>query len=461
MAVEIRMPQLSDTMEKGKIVTWNVDEGDEIERGEVIAEIETDKATMDLEAFDSGTLLKKLYTEGQEAPTQSLIAVIGEDGEDISDLLQDAEDEASAESETPDSEPADEEISADNEPAQTTIEKETEQTQAEPDKHEQPEDPEDPEPQYEKPEPPETEQSSTPKISKSSEGDGRLRVSPVARRLASENSIDLHSLDGSGPEGRIVKRDVQRAIEEGTHRITRGGGSAGEPKASPLESKQEELSGMRKTIANRMTEAHRDVPHFYLESEIDMERVDEVREELTTLAAGDLEYSYNDFIMAASARALCEEPRVNASYHEDYIQFYDRVDLAFAVAVENGLFTPVIHKAETLTIKQIHERSKELAKKARSGNITPDEYKGGTFTVSNLGMFEVTNFSAVINPPQAAILATGTVQEKPVAENGDLAVRKRMEVTLSCDHRTIDGAIGARFLGEFKQIMEHPTLLLT
>ncbi|MFB6355192.1 MAG: dihydrolipoamide acetyltransferase family protein, partial [bacterium] len=291
--------------------------------------------------------------------------------------------------------------------------------------------------------------------------DDTLRASPVARRMAAENRIDLYQLEGSGPEGRVVKRDVQQAIESGQARLGTGGDGSGpgQSVSSPLKQEQRELSGMRKTIAERMAEAKREAPHFYLESEVDMERIRELREDLND---DETSYSYNDFVMLAAARALCEIPEVNGSYQGDYLQLHDSVDLGFAVAVDEGLFTPVIDNAEQKTLDQIHQESQELIDKTRAGDLTPDDYQGGTFTISNLGMFDITNFSAVINPPQAAILAVGSVDEKPVVNNrGNLAVGTRMEVTLSCDHRAIDGVHGSRFLGEFKNLLEHPVHLLS
>lgn len=466
MAVEVEMPQLSDTMEKGTIVRWLKDEGDEVERGDVLAEVETDKATMDLEAFDDGVLLKRLADEGDDVPTQTLIAVIGREGEDISGILEEAGADAEVEPEpvesddAEDEEPVEEtgdEPSFEETPESTTVD---EQPESEPDEsvEESGTDEEDVE------EPPVEETESEEIISQSDTtadtGDGELRVSPVARRMAANNRIDLYKLDGSGPEGRIIKRDVEQAIEQGSARLSdRSGGLGGAP-SSPLQSEQRKLSGMRKTIAERMAQSKREAPHFYLTREIDMERVAELRDDINESNA-DAEYSYNDFVMAASARALCEVPEVNGSFQGDHLQLHDRVDLGFAVAVDDGLFTPVIDNAEEKSISEIHDRSQELIQKARDGDLTPDDYQGGTFTISNLGMFNISNFTAVINPPQAAILAVGAVEEKPVAVDGELDVGLRMEVTLSCDHRAIDGVHGSKYLQELADLLEHPVRLIT
>lgn len=446
MAVELRMPQLSDTMESGTIVKWYYDEGDEVERGDVLAEVETDKATMDLEAFDEGVLLKKLVGEGEEAPTQSLIAVIGEEGEDISGLLEDAEQEAKeseagAGDEEPDKDGKEEEVPSETgeDEAETKEEPETEASTAEPEPT--------------KASAPQSEPARTKTEQPS--GNGRLRASPVARRMAAKHSIDLQGLEGSGPEGRIVKRDVKDAIESGGPRLTPGAGSEGR-RPSPLEEEERPLSGMRKTIAQRMSQAKREVPHFYLEQDVNMDQLSSLIEDLNDEGR---DVSFNDFILMGAARALCEVPRMNCSYQEDHVKLYGQVNLGFAVAVEDGLFTPVIHEAETRSIDEIHEESTRFVEKARNGNLQPDEYKGGTFTVSNLGMFDIPNFSAVINPPEAGILAVGKVEERPVADDGTITTQKRMSVTLSCDHRAVDGAIGARYLQAYKSLMENPARL--
>lgn len=464
MAVEVEMPQLSDTMEKGTIVRWLKDEGDEVERGDVLAEVETDKATMDLEAFDDGVLLKRLAEEGEDVPTQTLIAVIGREGEDISGILSDAgADDTDTATETDQPDESDE-TAGEPEPSKEPSFEETPESTPTPQVEEEPTEPEPPE--EPEPEPDVTtttvteDKESTTAQPEPTDGDGSLRVSPVARRIAANNRIDLYQLEGSGPEGRIVKKDVEEAMKKGTAQLSQGGsGSLGQSATSPLKQETRKLSGMRKTIAERMAQSKRNAPHFYLTREIDMERVTEIRDELND-SGDEVEFSYNDFVMTASARALCEVPEVNGSYQEDHIQLYDRVDLGFAVAVDDGLFTPVISNAEEKSIGEIHDQSQTLIQKARDGELTPDDYQGGTFTISNLGMFDISNFTAVINPPQAAILAVGAVDEKPVVEDGDLAVGTRMEVTLSCDHRAIDGVHGSRYLQELADLLEHPVRLI-
>lgn len=448
MAEKIEMPQLSDTMEAGKIVEWFVDEGDPVERGDVLAEVETDKATMDLEAFGDGVLLKKCVEEGEEVPTQSTIAVIGEEGEDISGLLeedgeaevdQSTAEEKAPEEEEPGVEPRQEEKpEASQEDGEPVGETEAEPTPSEP----------------KSPEPTETEPIRTPETEAT---DGRLRASPLARRIAAREGLDLSKIRGSGTEGRIVKKDVQQALQEGQAsmapvRQVEGG------QPSPLQEEEKPLSGMRRTIAERMSQSKQNVPHFYLEQNCNMDQLTKLVE---SLREDGREIALNDFILMGASRALCEVPRMNASYQEDSVKLFGQVDLGFAVAVEDGLFTPVIREAETKSVDRIHQESQELITKAREGNIKPDEYRGGTFTVSNLGMFDVPNFSAVINPPEAGILAVGKAEERPVADDGAVKIQKQMSMTLACDHRAVDGAIGARYLKALKSLLENPARMYT
>ncbi len=451
MAEKIEMPQLSDTMEAGTIVKWFVEEGERVERGDVIAEVETDKATMDLEAFDDGVLLKKMISEGEEVPTQSTIAIIGEEGEDVSELLEEEKGE-------------DEGSSAAGEPGETEDEEETKKGQevTEPTptaddrrKSEQTKDKPESAPASEstdrdrKAETVQQEPSAS--VSPSDSSEDRLRASPVARRIAADRGVDLRRVEGSGPGGRIIKKDVFEVLERG------GAGmasvSGGKQPKSKLREEQRPLSGMRRTIAERMSDSNRNVPHFFLEQDVEMEQVVELVESLKN---DERNVNLNDFILMAAARALNEVPRMNSSYREDHVKLFGQVNLGFAVAVEDGLLTPVIDRAETKSVEQLHRESQELIEKARSGNLKPDEYRGATFTVSNLGMFGIPNFSAVINPPEAGILAVGEVDERPVANSGSVTTRPQMSVTLSCDHRAVDGAIGARYLGAFKELMESP-----
>ncbi len=281
--------------------------------------------------------------------------------------------------------------------------------------------------------------------------------------MAARHGVDLRTIDGSGPEGRVVKRDVEQALQTSTDGRARAAGPAGGAISldSKLKDEKQSLSGMRKVIASRMTESKQNTPHFYLERDLDVTGLLDLRSQLNAEREEDEAFSLNDLLLAAVARSLTQHPRMNASFEGDHIQYYDSVDLGFAVAVEDGLYTPVIRQAEQQPLDQIRVQSRELIQRALDGELTPDEYQGGTFTVSNLGMFDITNFAAVINPPEAGILAVGTVREEPVVEDGNLTVGKRMAVTLAGDHRVIDGAIGARYLQTFARFIEQPYRLLT
>jgi pyruvate dehydrogenase E2 component (dihydrolipoamide acetyltransferase) len=426
MAEKVLMPQLSDTMETGIIVDWKVEEGEEVKTGDILAEVETDKATMELEAFDSGVLLKKIVAEGDEVPTQELIAVIGEEGEDISDLIEVAE-ETGGETE---------EVKEEGEEKRKEEEKEREEPG---------EDKEQEEKGKEEPEEETTEQSS------GRAGGKRFRISPVARKISDEHGIDVSKIEGSGSEGRITKKDVEKAIESGAAKKTEKAPS------EALKSEKVELSSMRRTIARRMSKSKREIPHFHLQTEIDMGNTVSLREDFRD---DEQEVSYNDFILLSAVRALLEVPELNVSYEEDYLQKYGHINLAFAVALEDGLITPVIENAQNLNLFEIQKASRRLAEKARQGKLNPEQYNNGTFTVSNLGMYGITNFSAVINPPQAAILAVGTVEERPVSREGEIVSVPRMSVTLSCDHRAVDGSQGARYLQVLKELLEHPGRLV-
>ncbi len=414
MAEKVLMPQLSDTMETGIIVDWKVEEGDEVKTGDILAEVETDKATMELEAFDSGVLLKKMVAEGEEVPTQELIAVIGEEGEDISDLIEVSEETGGE------------------------TEKVKEEDEAEKGEEAQEEESE------------EQEEETSEQSSGRGEG-GRIRISPVARKISDEHGIDVSKIEGSGSEGRITKKDVEKAIESGVTDKT------GKAPSEALKSEKVELSSMRRTIARRMSQSKREIPHFHLQTEIDMENTVSLREDFRD---DEREVSYNDFILLAAVRALLEVSELNVSYEKDYLQKYGHINLAFAVALEDGLITPVIENAQNLNLLEIQKASRRLAEKARQGNLNPEQYNKGTFTVSNLGMYGITNFSAVINPPQAAILAVGAVEERPVSRDGKIISAPRMSVTLSCDHRAVDGSQGARYLQVLKELLEHPGRLV-
>jgi len=460
MAIPIEMPKLSDTMEEGVLSAWLADEGDEVSAGDVIAQVETDKATMDLEAFDDGVLLKKLIGEGDAVPIGELIAVLGQQGEDISDLLDDgpagevddtAEEVPDADTGEPAADAGVEEPAGDGQLRERT------------------------------PDP----------VPAGTDAEGRrIKASPLARRLADEHGVDLSGVAGSGPEGRIVRADVEARIQE----IETGAVETevpAEPEAQPEPQVEEEptyampgdvgadrqeiagdgapyvsedISQMRKTISRRLAQSKFTAPHFYLTVDIDAARLMEVRAELNekSQAQDGPKISPNDLITKASALALREHPFVNASYlaEEGEIRKHNRIHVGIAVAIDEGLITPVIRDADRKGLSQIAAETRELATRARNRELQPEEFEGATFTTSNLGMFGIEEFTAIINPPNAAILAIGEVRDTPVVEDGEVVPGKRMKMTLSCDHRVVDGAVGAQFLQTLRSYLEEPMNLL-
>ena len=489
MAVPIEMPKLSDTMEEGVLSAWLVDEGEEVSSGDVLAQVETDKATMDLEAFDEGVLLKQLIAEGDAVPIGELIAVIGEEGEDISDLVGEAggdgaattepEPEPDAEEpdeEEPDAEEPESEESADSEPE--PAEPESEESEAE-------------EPTEAAPEPevgtePEPAPSGngqlrdrTPEpVPAGTDAEGRrIKASPLARRIAQEHDVELAQVEGSGPEGRIVRRDVEAWVEEQEAAPEPAAEPATEPTPEPAVEEptyvmpdeeaayeSEDISQMRETIARRLAESKYSAPHYYLTVDIDVEKAVALREDLNELAEeqGRAKISFNDLITKACALSLHDHPYVNAAYRPDEgeIHKHNRVHIGIAVAIDEGLITPVVRNADQKGLSQIARETKELAKRARNRDLEPEEFEGATFTTSNLGMFGIEEFTAIINPPNSAILAIGEIRETPVVEDGEVVPGTRMKVTLSCDHRVVDGAKGAAFLDTVTSYLEEPMNLL-
>ncbi len=424
MAVEIKMPKLSATMQTGVIQKWRKKEGERVEYGEVIADIETDKAVMELEAFDPGIMRKIIVPEGSKAPVNQTIAIIGDAGEDVSAVAVSAATATSAPSPTA-------------APAASTNAKAASPPTAAP-----------------------TVGDAVP-ISKPTvtamhptlpppELELRTIASPAVRKIARERGIDLRNLRGTGPQGRVVLRDVVTA--------PLGLGPAASAPTGP-EYEDFPLTPMRETIARRMSQSAQTVPHFYLVREIDMDGAMALREELNALGH-EPKISVNDLVVKACAYALERIPRVNSSFQGDRIRVYKRIDIGVAVSIEDGLLTPVIRHVSSKTIGQIANEGRQLAERARQKKLKPEEYTGGTFTVSNLGMYGIDQFSAVINPPEGAILAVGTVQKKPVVKGDQVAVAQRMRVTLSCDHRVVDGALGAQFLQALAEALERPARLL-
>jgi pyruvate dehydrogenase E2 component (dihydrolipoamide acetyltransferase) len=423
MATEIQLPALSPTMKEGKILKWLKAEGDKVSSGDAIAEVETDKSNLEVEAYDDGVLLKILVPAGEVAQVGSAIAFLGAKGEAVPAAAaapkKAAEPAAAAPVPlAPKPAPASASLSA---------------------------------PKAAPPPPRSSAPAQVVQLRPSEAGEGRLRASPLAKRMAQQAGVDLGAVQGSGPQGRIIKRDIQAAMSEPlARRPTYVPGVRVEPDVLPL-------SSMRKVIAQRMAEVKPGVPHFYLSIEVDMEAVLAIREEAK---AAEIKVSVNDFIVKAAGLALHKVPKVNVSLQGDRILQFHTADVGIAVAIEDGLITPIIRDADGKALSAIASEAKELAERARRKALKPEEYTGGSVTVSNLGMYGVDSFIAVINPPQASILAVGAVADRVVARNGQPVVRKTMSVTFSGDHRVVDGALGAQYLQELKALLEHPVLLL-
>ncbi len=434
MASQVIMPKLSPTMEEGVVSRWLKKEGDKVSMGEPLAEIDTDKATMEMQALANGVLRKILINEGESAPLGQLIAIIGEPDEDISSLLNQS---ATAAAKTQAPAPAKVEPA----PAKPEAEKPAPQASA-----------------------PQGNGSQAAEITEKS-ASGRLIVSPLAARMAAEAGIDLRSLQGSGPGGRIIKKDIEAAISKPRSAPaafpraveTRSFQQAATVGASPY--RDEPMSEVRRTIARRLVTSLGPIPHFFLTSEIEMDRAAEMRRGINALDP-ELKISFNDIVIKVAAAALIQHPEVNASFQEKVLRYYERADIGVAVAIQDGLITPVVRSAERKSLSEIASEVRELAERARSRRLRPEEYTGASFSISNLGMFGIDEFTAVINPPEGAILAVGAVTPKPVVRENEIVIRQVMRVTMSCDHRVIDGATGATFLQTFKKILENPLYLV-
>ena len=414
MATKVVMEALSPTMEEGRLVEWKKQEGDAVAVGDVLAEVETDKAVMELVARAAGTLLKQVVAAGATVPVSEPVALIGEPGEAVDN-----------------GKPA---------PAQKQ-----QATQPAPGQDR-------PVSMPPAPEPPPAPAAPAP--------EGRVKASPLARRIAAERGIDLGGLAGSGPEGRVVLRDLERAPAAAPARA--GGPPTPRPVLRSVEGAQftdVPLNQLRKTIARRLVQSIGPIPTFYLTTEVDMERAWEAREALKALGDGP-KVSFNDIILKAVATALRQHPACNAWWQDDHIRYWHEVHVSMAVAIEDGLITPVIRNTDLKSLREIAAESLDLAERARGRRLKPEEYTGGTFSVSNLGMLDIDEFTAVINPPEAGILAVGRIAEKPVVHQGQLAVRRRLRLTMSCDHRVIDGATGARFLKTLKAMLENPLAMV-
>lgn len=450
------MPKLSDTMEEGVLAKWNIKEGDTVSAGDVIADVETDKATMEMEVFDSGTVLKLLVDEGDTIPLGGLVAVIGEPGEDISGLVSggangagdaseaatDAVTVAATEPETLDSasesfDPIFGGIGSGN----TTDSSDS--------------------------------SNSTPTTSTT---EGRVKASPLAKKVASEKGVDLLSLQGSGPNGRVVIADVEKALAGGATspaassspaapaaQASTASAPASTQAPAPVSrpssgSEKVKVSQMRKVIARRLSESKFTNPHFYVSVDVDMANVVAARAQLNQVSP--VKISFNDIILKAAALSLKKHPWVNGSWNETEMTIHHDVHIAFAVAVDEGLLTPVITHTDQKSLMEISAESKELAGLAREKKLQPQQMEGSTFTISNLGMFGIDEFTAIINPPNAAILAVGGIRDEAVVKEGAIVLGKRMKLTLSSDHRIVDGAKAAEYLNELKHMLENPLAMM-
>ncbi|MBK9799455.1 MAG: pyruvate dehydrogenase complex dihydrolipoamide acetyltransferase [Bacteroidetes bacterium] len=421
MAEVVKMPKLSDTMTEGVVSKWHKKVGDVVKSGQLLADIETDKATMEFESFQDGVLLYIGVEAGKAAPVDSILAILGEKGEDVSSLIAGAKSPA---------------------PKTAEVEKVVEKASPAPQ----------PEKIDSKPQP--TVVKATANVS-ATETDNRTKISPLAKRLADEKGIDIHTVRGSGDDGRVVKRD----IENFNPSIHSGGQMAADSTSfTGVEAYTEEtVSQMRKTIARRLAESKFSAPHFYLTMEINMDKAIDARNDINE--SGATKISFNDIVIKATALALRKHPKINSSWLGDKIRYNQHIHIGVAVAVEDGLLVPVVRFADGKNLAQISSEVKVLGQKAKDKKLQPAEWEGNTFTISNLGMFGIEEFTAIINPPDACILAVGGIKQVAVVKNGQLVPGNVMKVCLSCDHRVVDGASGAAFLQTLKNYLEKPVTL--
>jgi len=424
MAEIVRMPKLSDTMTEGVVAEWHKSVGDSIESGDLLADIETDKATMEFESFQEGVLLHIGVEKGQTAPVDSILAILGEKGEDVTALLKE-----------------------DQEP-QKPNKDEVSETEIIPPKAEEvkPVEVSQPAPQPAPSLSTDQTQTTTTFPPSTTVSNAVVKASPLAKKLADERGLNLNLIKGTGTDGRIVKRDIENF--------------QGKASFSGIESFVDEpVSQMRKVIAQRLAESKFSAPHFYLTVSIDMDNAIEVRTSINK-SINPLKVSFNDLVVKAVAVSLKENPKVNASWYGDFIRYNEHVHIGVAVAVDEGLLVPVVRFADEKPLTQIGTEVKEFAQKAKDKKLQPEDWAGNTFTISNLGMFGIDEFTAIVNPPDSCILAVGGIQQVPVVKNGQVTPGNVMKVTLSCDHRVVDGAVGSAFLNSFKNYLENPVLLL-
>lgn len=412
----IKMPKLSDTMTDGTVAKWHKKKGDQVESGEILAEIETDKATMEFESFEDGTLLYIGVEEGDSAPVDDILAIVGSKDADIDKLIkafkQKGSHQASDKPETKEEKPA--------------AKVESEKSSSESDKQE--------------------------KAMVSSDSTDRIKISPLARKLAKEQNIDIRNIKGSGDNGRIVKKDIEN------YQPSASMGVGVEMEAGKESFEDKPVSQMRGVIARRLGESKFTAPHFYLTIDLDMENAINSRKAINELS--EVKVSFNDFVLKAAAMALKKHPQVNSSWQGDTIRTNKHIHIGVAVAVDEGLLVPVVRFADTKQLSQIGTEVKDYAERARNKKLQPKDWEGSTFSISNLGMFGIEEFTAIINPPNACILAIGAIRDEAVVKNGQVVPGKRMKVTLSCDHRVVDGATGSEFLQTFRQMIENPVSML-
>jgi len=424
MATKVHMEALSPTMEEGRLVKWTKKEGDAVKSGDTLAEVETDKAVMELVARTDGQLLKVLVQEGATVPVGNIVAWIGKPGEKVNGAGS-TEQGAAAPKSTP---------------APTAAA---------------------PKPAARAPAPPSRPAPTAPAPVAVQPDATRVKASPLARRIAKDAGVDLKLVQGSGPGGRVVKRDVEGGAPQATAAVAAPAPRSRTPAPSGAPYEDVPLTQIRKTIAKRLAASIGPIPHFFLTSEVDMERAAEAREALNQqLGEGGGKISFNDIIIKAVALALVQHRACNAWFQDDHIRYWNEVHIGMAVAIEDGLITPVIRNADVKSLREIGAESRELASRARNRRLKPEEYTGATFSVSNLGMFDIDQFTAVINPPEAGIVAIGSIVPKAVPDGERVMVRRRMRLTMSCDHRVIDGATGAAFLKTLKQMLENPLAML-
>jgi len=424
MAEIIKMPRLSDTMEEGNIVSWLKKEGDSVKSGDILAEVETDKATMELESFHSGTLLY-IGVKSGPVPVDGIIAIIGNKDEDYKAILA-SQSSPSEKSSSPDKKVEEKETPKD----EISVEKPTSPI----------------------------EPSITPETPVQSSSDQRLKASPLAKSLASSSGINIENIKGSGDQGRIIKKDVEEFIANPTAAPSASSPAPAQTVASNFQYGDVAVSQMRKIIAKRLGESKFSAPHFYLTVEINMDNAVEARKSVNEVSSTKI--SFNDMVVKASAVALRKHPNINSSWFGDKITYHKDINIGVAVAVEDGLLVPVINHADTKSLSLINQEVKELAGKAKVKKLQPQEMTGNTFTISNLGMFDIEEFTAIINPPDACILAVGSIIKKPIVKNDQIVIGNMMKVTLSCDHRVVDGASGAQFLQTLKTMLENPIMMI-